>query len=72
MNFDMLTGQLTARELSCKEMGDNVCTDAHMEFDLTFVHFLHMADFSEYIPMSKLILNPLAVLFSHIHVPISF
>ena len=25
-------------------MGDNVCTDAHMEFDLIYVHFPHMAD----------------------------
>ena len=38
MDFDMLTGPLTAWELSCVEMRDNVCSDAHMEFDLGNIH----------------------------------
>ena len=70
MDFDMLMGPLTARELSCVEKGDNVCTDVHMEFELIYVHFLHMMDFG-YIPMQNLILNPLTVFF-HIYAPIFF
>ena len=44
VDFDMLTGPVTARDLSCVEIGDSVCTDAHMEFDLIYVHFLRTAD----------------------------
>ena len=44
MDFDMLTGPLTVWELSCIEMGDNLCTDANMEFDLIYVHFPHISD----------------------------
>ena len=32
MDFNMLTGPLTAWELSCVEIEDNACTDAHIEF----------------------------------------
>ena len=42
MDHDMLTDPLTACRLSCVEMGDNVMSDAHMEFDLIYVHFPNM------------------------------
>ena len=44
MDFDVLTSQLTVWELSCVEMGDNVCIDTHMEFELIYVHVAHMTD----------------------------
>ena len=44
MDFDMLKGPLTAWELNCVEMGDNIFTDAHMEFDFIYVHSPHMTD----------------------------
>ena len=34
----------TVWELSCVEMEDNECTDAHMEFDFIYVHFPHKTD----------------------------
>ena len=36
--------QLTTRGLYCKDMGNNVCTDAHMEFDLIRELVHHMTD----------------------------
>ena len=45
MDFDIMTGLLIAGELSCVEMEKNVCTDAHMEFDIIYVYFPHMTDF---------------------------
>ena len=44
MHFDILTGPLSARDLSCVEMVDNVCTRAYMQIDLICVHFSHMTD----------------------------
>ena len=66
MDFDMLTGLLTACELSFIEMGENVHNDAHMEFDLFHGHFPHTTDlkwtFSNVKNNSKSIGN---VVFSH-------
>ena len=44
MDFDILTIPLSARELSCVEMVDNVCRRSYMQFDSIFVHFPHMTD----------------------------
>ena len=37
MDFDILTGPLSAWELSCVEMVDNVGTRAYMQFDLMWL-----------------------------------
>ena len=37
-DFNMLTGPFTAWERSCVEIGDIVCSNAHMMFDLISVH----------------------------------
>ena len=43
MDFDILTRPLSAWELSCVEIVDNVYTRAYlMQFDLICVHFCHM------------------------------
>ena len=42
MDFDMLAGPLSAWELYCVGMGDNVRTRAYMQFYLIYVHFHHM------------------------------
>ena len=44
MDFDILTGPLSAWELSCEEMGDIVYTHVYMQFDLIYVHFPQMAN----------------------------
>ena len=37
MDFDILTGPLSAWELCCVEMVDNVCTRAYMQFDFVYI-----------------------------------
>ena len=69
MDFDILAGPLSAWELSCVEMVDNVCTRAYRQFDLICVHFPHMTDLKW--TFSNVILNILAVLFSRIYAPSS-
>ena len=44
MDFDILTGPLSAKELSCVEIWDIVCTRAYMQFDLIYVHFPPMTN----------------------------
>ena len=39
-----ITWSMTTWELSCVEIGGNVCIGAHMEFDLIHVQFSHMTD----------------------------
>ena len=59
-----LAGPLSAWELSCIEMVDNVCTRAYTQFYLNKVHFDHMTYLKWIFSNVKTILNQLAVLFS--------
>ena len=42
--YGILTGPLSAWEVSCVEMVDNVCTRAYRQFELICVHFPQMTD----------------------------
>ena len=54
LDFDMLTGPLSAWELSCVEMGDIVCTRAYILFDLIYLHFPHVTNLKCIFPNVKI------------------